>query len=130
MSLPVDLLGTSSVTVDGAFVRVTRSGMWTESQARDHYRELDTLLKRIRLSSGGANVLLDLTQAMVQTSAVAKVIAEATANIYKPVDRVSVLCSSALVGLQIKRQARIDNLATFSDEAAALEWLFARPPTT
>jgi hypothetical protein len=119
--------GDLSFTVDerAALVRVTGRGMWSAERTATHFNTLDKALQRMRRQRGGARVLVDLREATVQTAQTAEVMKQWTARIYRDVDRVAVVCATALLALQIKHSAQVPDLATFLQVEPAQAWVLA-----
>ena len=119
--------GDLSFTVDerAALVRVTGSGMWSAERTATHFNNLDKALRRMRQQRGGARVLVDLREAAVQTAQTAQVMKQWTGRIYRDVDRVAVVCATALLALQIKHSAQVPDLATFLQVEPAQAWVLA-----
>ena len=107
------------------YVLVTGSGLWTPAELEQHFGDLDRKLQAMRAKIGFARVLVNLGDAKVQTAEAATVIRKWTAQIYGENDQVAVVCGTSLLALQIRHQARVRNLKTFSDRDLAIQWLLA-----
>ena len=114
-----------SAAASQPFVTVTGAGLWSPDQLEKHFRELDHMLKTMRTHRGAARVLVDFGQAKVQTADAASVIKRWTARIYREQDQVAVVCGTSLLAMQMRHQAKVGNLKTFSDRDLAVEWLLA-----
>lgn len=107
------------------FILVQGCGLWSADAFEAHFRTLDRELRAMRIRRGFARVLVDLSDARVQTAEVAAVMNRWTARIYRPSDEVAVICGTTLLSMQIKREARIYQRTVFSDKAAAIAWLLS-----
>lgn len=105
------------------FATVAGAGMWTPAQAEAHFRDLDRAITRLRRIHGSVRVLVDLREASVQTAETAGVVRNWTGRIYRGVDRVAVVCATALLAMQMKRAADIETLATFHEIELARAWI-------
>lgn len=117
-----------SVEPGGSFIRVIGMGLWKPAQIETHFRSLDAALRRMRASQGHARVLVDMSKALVQPADTAAAMNEATCRIYRKGDMVAVICATALLAMQVKHFSKPYELATFADEAQALDWLLAHEP--
>jgi hypothetical protein len=119
--------GDLSFTIDerAALVCVTGRGIWSAERTATHFNNLDKALQRMRQQRGGARVLVDLREASVQTVETAQVMKQCTGRIYRDVDRVAVVCATALLALQIKHSAQVPDLATFLQVEPARAWVLA-----
>jgi len=108
------------------FVRVYGTGMWTPEQASVHFVKLRQAIQGLRAIRQPALVLVDLSRAAVQTAEVAEAVSHGTTMIYRDADFVSLVTPSALLALQMKRAAKVPNLAVFGEIGPALDWLAAR----
>lgn len=114
-----------SIPAGQAYILVTGSGLWTPDQVETHFGKLDRELRAMRARVGGARVLVDLRKAKVQTAEAAEKMKSWTGRIYRAEDQVAVICGTALLSMQIKHQAKVYNLRTFTDRQAATAWLLA-----
>jgi|GEM_PF-2432291 len=115
-----------NVDLDDGYVTVAGSGMWTAERAEQHFRNLQYAVLKLRREHRRVLVLVDLRAAAVQTPETAAIIHAWTGRIYRSVDRVAVVCATALLALQIKRASDIETLATFHELAAAEAWIGSR----
>lgn len=120
--------GSLSFVIDDeeGLIRVAGRGMWTPEQAAIHFIELHRAILGLRAIRKPVLVLVDLREAAVQTAEVAEAVRDGTSRIYRDADHVAVVYASTLVILQIKRAARVPNLASFQDMDEAMTWLRAR----
>lgn len=107
-------------------IRVRGVGMWTAEQADAHFIELRRAIEGLRAIRRPVLVLVDLSAANVQTGEVAEAISDGTARIYRDADFVALVAGTALLGLQMKRAAKVPNFAVFSELRPALDWLALR----
>ena len=112
-----------SASVRQPYVTVTGKGFWTPASLEQHYRRLDRDLRAMRARAGSARVLVDLSEAAVQTAETAAVMQRWTASIYRETDQVAVICATQLLAMQVRRQAQIRNLKTFTGKQEAIAWL-------
>jgi hypothetical protein len=117
--------GRLSTIEENDILHVSGAGLWAPTLADRHFRELHQLVLRRRAAQQSVLVLVDLTQAPVQTVETAQVIHEQTGRIYREADRVAVVCATMLLALQIKHAAKIGNMSTFEAVEPALLWLRA-----
>lgn len=117
--------GRLSTFEDNGILHVSGDGLWTPALADRHFRDLHQLVLRQRAARQRVLVLVDLTQAPVQTVETAKIIHEQTGRIYREADRVAVVCATMLLAMQIKHAAQIENMSTFEAIEPALLWLRA-----
>jgi len=114
-----------SAAASEPFILVTGQGLWSAEHFDRHFRNLDRELRAMRARAGHARVLVDLSDARVQTAEVAAVMNHWTARIYQPRDEVAVVCGTTLLSMQIRRETRDYQRMTFADKASALAWLLS-----
>lgn len=110
------------------YIQVTGSGLWAAEDVERHFRSLDQALRVMRHRAGCARVLVDLSEAPVQTADAAELMDDWTARIYRENDQVAVVCGTTLLAMQIKRKTKGYRRETFPEKAAALAWLMADAP--
>ena len=108
------------------FIRVRGTGLWTAEQASVHFVKLRQAVEGLRAIRQPVLVLVDLSRAAVQPSDVAEAVSHGTARMYRDADFVALIASSVLLGMQMKRAAKVSNFAVFTEMDPALEWLAAR----
>jgi len=105
-------------------IRVDGSGLYTLLESQEHFRELSSVIGQYRKNGRQVRVLVDLREGAPQTSDVVAHIEKANQVIFREGDRVSIIVTSALLKLQVKRlHARFESQVFVSD-VAAQEFLF------
>lgn len=123
--------GTLTFEIDRpeGLIRVRGTGLWTAAQASVHFVKLRHAIESLRAIRLPVLVLVDLSESAVQTADVAEAVSHGTASIYRDADFVALVAGSALLGMQMKRAAKVPNMAVFNDVAPALAWLETRRAT-
>jgi hypothetical protein len=124
----IGMSGALTFEMDDAanLVRVCGTGLWTPEQTLIHFLELHRAILGLRAVRRKVLVVVDLRAAAVQTAETAAAVRDGTARIYRDADYVAIVCSSALVAMQMKRAAQVPNLATFAELGEALDWMNER----
>lgn len=112
-----------STIEENDILHVSGTGLWSPALADRHFCELHRLVLNRRAAGQAVLVLVDLRRAPVQTTATAQIIREQTARIYRDADRVALVCAAALIAMQMKHVAQIENMSTFDAIEPALLWL-------
>ena len=107
------------------FIQVTGTGLWSPADIERHFRELDKLLRNMRVRQGFARALVDMSGAKVQTAESAAALDRWTGLIYRDRDEVAVVCTSTLLAMQTRRTAKIYRRAVFTDKGSAVAWLLS-----
>ena len=108
------------------FIRVFGTGIWTPEQASVHFVQLRQAVEGLRAIRQPVLVLVDLTAADLQPTAVAEAVRHGTARVYRDADFVAVVVASILLGIQMKRASSARNVALFGEVTQALDWLAQR----
>lgn len=116
---------TISLDPAAGLIHVIGTGLWTPLQVMDHFRDLQGMLRRMRAEKGQARVMIDMRDALVQPANTAKTLHDETNRAYREQDRVAVICTKALLAIQMKHAAKIYARATFATEEEARGWLMA-----
>ncbi|WBO20712.1 PilZ domain-containing protein [Sphingomonas abietis] len=106
-------------------IRVTGTGIWSMALLDRHIDQLKRLVARSRAGGGGLRVLVDLSEAAVQTPAVAARIAQMTDEIYGPDDRVAIVVPSSQLKIRMRHLVRTARSRTFLAHVVAEQWLRA-----
>ena len=106
-------------------VHVVGRGQWTVPQVREHFAELDVLVRRLRLRSLPVMALIDLRESSIQSQEVTDCIASSSGAIYQESDRVAIIVQSSLMKMQMKRASHAPNTEIFISPSAAETWLTA-----
>jgi hypothetical protein len=88
------------------FVQVTGTGLWSPAEIERHFRDLDKVLRSIRARHGSARLLIDMSEAKVQTAESAAALDRWTGLTYRERDIVAVICTSTLLAMQTRRTAK------------------------
>lgn len=107
------------------FIQVTGTGLWSPADIERHFRDLDKVLRGMRARRGFARVLVDMSEANVQTSEGAAALDHWTGLAYRERDEIAVICTSTLLAMQTRRTAKIYHRAVFTDKEAAIAWLLS-----
>ena len=106
----------------GEYVAVQGTGYWSPAYLDAHFAELADILVRLR-KQRKVRVLVDLTQAAVQSAGTAERLSHWTSKIYREEDRVAIVLASSLIKAQMRRVAIIANRELFLSRTAAMTWL-------
>jgi hypothetical protein len=107
------------------FVQVIGTGLWSPVEIERHFRELDKVLRPIRARQGFARLLIDMSEAKVQTVESAAALDRWTGLTYRARDEVAVICTSTLLAMQTRRTAKIYHRAVFTEKTSAIAWLLS-----
>lgn len=107
------------------FIQVTGTGLWSPSEIERHFRELDKVLRAVRARRGFARLLIDMSEAKVQTAESAAALDRWTGLTYRERDEVAVICTSTLLAMQTRRTAKIYHRAVFTEKNSAVAWLLS-----
>jgi hypothetical protein len=107
------------------FVHVTGTGLWSPPEIERHFRALDKVLRPIRARRGLARILIDMSEAKVQTAESAAALDRWTGLTYRERDEVAVICTSTLLAMQTRRTAKIYHRAVFTEKEGAIAWLLS-----
>jgi hypothetical protein len=107
------------------FVQVTGTGLWSPAEIERHFRDLDKVLRSIRARHGSARLLIDMSEAKVQTAESAAALDRWTGLTYRERDIVAVICTSTLLAMQTRRTAKIYHRAVFTERSSAVAWLLS-----
>lgn len=107
------------------FIQVTGTGLWSPTEIERHFRALDKVLRPIRTRHGFARLLIDMSEAKVQTADAAAALDRWTGLTYRERDEVAVICTSTLLAMQTRRTAKIYHRAVFTEKTAAIAWLLS-----
>lgn len=110
--------------LDEDILLVEGTGMLSPSDMAARMSELVPVLDQLRRRAGIARVALDLSDARVQSAPTAEVLAQLSDQLYKPGDRLALICPSALVRMQVKRASGMP-FEPFDDQDSAIAWLKA-----
>jgi len=118
---------TISLEPSDGLIHVIGTGLWSPLQIMDHFRDLQGLLRRMRAEKGHARVMIDMRDALVQPANTARTLHDETNRAYRENDRVAVICTRALLAIQMKHTAKIYARATFTTPEEARAWLMTDP---
>ncbi len=107
------------------FILVTGCGLWSPDDVERHFRALDKALRIMRARVGAARVLVDLSDAAVQTAEATAVMNHWTSRIYRARDQVALICGTTLLAMQIRREAKIYQRVLFRKKPEAIAWLLS-----
>lgn len=107
------------------FIQVTGTGLWSPAEIERHFRALDKVLRPLRVRHGFARILIDMSEAKVQTVDAAAALDRWTGLTYRERDEVAVICTSTLLAMQTRRTAKIYHRAVFTERTAAIAWLLS-----
>lgn len=102
---------------------VKPEGLWDRQQSRDHFAGLRKELVRQRATHGRARVLVDLASMPVQQQDTISSMRIDLAASYLPGDKVALVTTSALLGMQVRRVDLPAQTRLFDDDAEAMVWL-------
>lgn len=105
-------------------IRVDGSGLYTLLESQEHFRELSSVISQYRKSGRQIRVLVDLREGAPQTPEVVAHIEKANQVIFREGDRVSIIVTSTLLKLQVKRLHSRFESQVFISDIAAEEYLF------
>jgi hypothetical protein len=111
------------------FIQVTGIGLWSPPEIERHFRELDRALRSVRARRGFARLLIDMSEAKVQTVESAAALDRWTGLTYRERDEVAVICTSTLLAMQTRRTAKIYHRAVFTEKNSAVAWLLSDKST-
>jgi len=112
------------------FIQVTGIGLWSPPEIERHFRELGKVLRAVRARHGFARLLIDMSDARVQTAESAAALDRWTGLTYRERDEVAVICTSTLLAMQTRRTTKIYRRAVFTEKNAAVAWLMSdKSPT-
>ncbi len=107
------------------FILVTGIGLWSPNDVEAHFRALDKALRAMRARAGAARVLVDLSDALVQTAEAVAVMNQWTGRIYRARDQVALICGTTLLAMQIRREDKIYQRVLFQKKPEAIAWLLS-----
>ena len=104
-------------------VEINGCGFWSAAVVDEHFTELAIRVDQLRRTTQMIRVLVDLTEAMVQTAETTERLKYETRRIWRSDDRIATVVRSTLAGMQINRAVDVTNHRTFMNMADAQGWL-------
>lgn len=104
-------------------ITIVGKGLFGLPELELHFVELARTIRAVRSSGRNVRVMVDLRSAMVQRIGAADAITEHNHRVYRAQDRLAIVTTSALYGLQMKRTHSDPRFGVFASESEALLFL-------
>lgn len=104
-------------------VRAYGAGIWSVRQAAAYFRDWRDIVRAIHARGLSLSALIDMGDGQVQSDEVAEIMANITADMYRPGDAIAMRVPSSLAKMQLRRILDARYHEFFMSPAAAETWL-------